>query len=131
MEASESLKYYLNTLHSLQDYLVGFSLLQTITFLYGLKTFGPSIYPHKWKIIIGIGGANLFNWTLLVIVKNYDIHITDLLISPKSDRYRDLKSIICTGFWFRGLLISFINFLSAAVFYLVAIQKTRPKILID
>lgn len=128
MQSFEPLKYYLETIHTLQNYLVGFALLQTLAFLYGLKTFGTSIYPLKKQIVLGIAVANIFNMVVLFVATRYEVKITNLLISGNYNLHQELESIMWHANWYRSLIITAINGLAAAVFYMVARKMTTVKI---
>jgi hypothetical protein len=123
MEASDHFKFYLDGARSLQNYLVGFALVQSLAFLYGLEKFGHKIYSVKLYVIIGIAAAVSINWAVLYIAKRYELKLLSFSFKAENANWGHLQMAINTGFWIRGGLITLINGASGAVFYFVAQQS--------
>ena len=126
MDAADNiLSAYLDTIKSLENYLEGFTLLQTIAFLYGLEKFLKSLYNYKLWVILAIIIATVANWLVLIVANKYEIRVSDQLIQPTSKHYAEALSLIKEAFWCRGGLITMINSLAAGIFY-VAATKFKP-----
>ena len=122
MERSENLKFYLDSIRSVQNYLVGFASVQSLAFLYELEKVGKYIYPIKGWIIFAIIAVVIVNWGVLFLAKQYELQLIKYLIKENEDELKQTKSIMQTALLWRGVLITAINGISAGIFYASSIM---------
>lgn len=118
---SEVMKSYFNDAKALQNYIVGFSVLQSITFLYGLDKFLNKIYKFKYLICLALIVASLINITVLFIASNYEMSIVKESLLKIDDQNKEFTfSLIKEAKWFRIILVLIINAITLLVFFITA-----------
>jgi hypothetical protein len=121
----EILKLYFNDIRALENYLVGFCLIQSIAFLYALEKLLEKIYKHKNLILSGIAITVIANICILFVASEYEKDILKT-IGKNSNSVIQLAE---KANWFRVSIILFINAIATAIFMFSATNFGKQKAL--
>ena len=128
------LKLYLADARSLQNYLVGFSLLQSIAFLYALEKLLPTIYKSRKLISLALIILPCVNSIIILIAGCYEQRILKSLLFEKSLKEKPLIiveepliiDISKQAILFRLGLILIISIITLIIFQLAAKNFKKP-----
>jgi len=124
MNGTDILKQYLDSVRNLQNYIVGFSIVQTLAFLYGLEHYLHFLYTSKCWVLLAIFIVTLINLFILYFANRRELKISRSLVGSNDPDIAEALKIINQALWFRLYMIIFINATSAIIFYWAASTYT-------
>jgi len=120
---SDVMKAYLNDSKAFQNYLIGFSVVQSISFLYGLEKFLDRIYTFHILISLGIIITCLINICILFFTSSYEISIIkQCWVDTNQQTQQFIIKLIEKAKWFRIFLVGFIGLTTLTVFIIIVLN---------
>lgn len=114
---SKVMEEYLNDSKTLQNFIVGFCLLQSLSFLYSLDKLLNKIYKIKYLICLGLIIATAINIGILIFASCNELNIYKQIVHINNDPDVSFTiDLINKAKCLRITLVVLFNFLTLCVF---------------